>query len=163
MRTLLVTAASLIVLGAGCATGIPAPSAFSDAPSAPAAASAGRIDLSGKGLEAFPTEVLGRTDAVELDISDNRLTGAMPAEIRRLSRLKALDASGNRMTGVPAEIGQLSELETLDLSDNLLTGLPHELGTLPKLRFLDLRGNDISLADLEIIRAGLPGTEILTD
>lgn len=69
------------------------------------------LDLSNQNLEV-------------LNISDNNLRGALPAEIRNLRNLKVLNASNNQMTGVPAEIGQLAELEVLDLSNNQLTGLP---------------------------------------
>lgn len=166
MKTFGLITLSLILLGAGCASA-PEPTA----PSAPAPAATSpvpptdlRIDRSGEGLTSFPMEILDMDRAVELNLSDNRLTGAMPAEIRHLSRLKVLNASGNLMTGVPAEIGQLSDLEILDLSDNLLTGLPHELGGLSSLKILNLRGNDVSKTDLEIIRASLPSqARILTD
>ena len=97
----------------------------------------------------------------ELNLSNNRLTGALPAEIRHLTNLRVLDASRNQMTGVPAEVGQLSSLQDLDLSDNRLTGLPLELGNLQKLRRLDLRGNNVSSQDLSAIRAKLKDTEIL--
>jgi len=156
----IITLFSLIVLlGAGCTQAQPI---FQDRGGAVPIASE-RIDLSGQGLTELPQNILGRTQTVELDVSGNRLTGALPAEIRHLRNLKVLNASSNDMTGVPAEIGQLSKLEVLILSDNLLTGLPYELGNLSKLKILDLTGNDVSSVDLEIIRAALPSTSILVD
>ncbi|MFC1722131.1 leucine-rich repeat domain-containing protein [Patescibacteria group bacterium] len=113
------------------------------------------LDLSGQGLEKLPASVLSNTSLEELDISDNNLTGALPAEIRHLSNLRVLDASDNKMTGVPAEVGQLSKLEVLDLSNNELTGLPYELGNLKSLKTLDLSGNAYAEQDLEIIKNGL--------
>jgi cyclophilin family peptidyl-prolyl cis-trans isomerase len=125
---------------------------------------AATLDMSGQGFTALPEFVLQRTDVEELDISDNALSGALPAEIRRLSRLRKLNASGNRMTGIPAEIGQLAALEDLDFSDNALTGLPLELGNLRKLKRLDLSGNAVSDIDLAAIRSRLPSdTRIITD
>lgn len=126
-------------------------------------AAGNRLDLSGRGLERVPSDVFDHVGLEELDLSDNRLSGALPAEIRLLRNLRALDASGNRMTGVPAEIGQLMKLEILDLTDNELTGLPLELGNLKGLKRLDLRGNDVPRQDLEAIRAELKSTDIITD
>ena len=117
---------------------------------------ASALDLSGQGLTAVPMDVFTRTDLTKLDLSDNMLTGALPAEVRHLSKLQRLDLSHNSFTGVPAEVGQLSELLYLDLSYNQLTGLPYELGNLKKLEVLDLTGNEYAQQDLAIIRQGLP-------
>ena len=113
------------------------------------------LNLSGQGLDKLPSYVLSRTDLEELNISDNQLTGALPSEIGKLTRLKVLNASNNSMTGVPAEIGHLPALEVLDLSNNQLTGLPNELAQLDKLKVLNLSGNDYSEQDLDVIRRGL--------
>jgi Leucine-rich repeat (LRR) protein len=122
------------------------------------------LDLSGQGLTRAPEYVFSRTDLTALDLSDNKLTGALQAEIRHLQKLRTLDLSNNDFTGVPAEVGQLSNLEVLDLSDNPLTGLPYELGNLSNLKMLDLRGTQYSTQDLAVIRAKLsPSTTVLTD
>jgi len=169
MKTSIVIA-SLILMGAGCsaparvATVGPSDETAPTAESGRAAPASGRtLDLSGKGLTSLPQAALDDPYLVVLDVSDNRIGGALPSEIGKLKALRTLDASGNLMTGVPAEIGHLSELRTLDLSDNRLTGLPYELADLKKLETLDLRGNAVSEADLDVIRAGLTGTAILTD
>jgi Leucine-rich repeat (LRR) protein len=121
------------------------------------------LNLSGKGLTKVPNTIFGQTDLVTLNLSNNKLEGALQAEVRQLRNLRTLNLSHNNFTGVPAEIGQLTKLETLDLSFNKLTGLPHELGNLLNLQKLDLRGNVYSKADLLIIQKNLPNTEILTD
>ena len=114
------------------------------------------LDLSGTGLEKVSQDVFAMTNLEELNVSNNNLTGALPAEIRRLQKLRILNAGNNKMTGVPAEVGQLQNLEVLDLSNNQLTGLPYELGNLQNLKTLNLSGNDYSKQDLEIIRKKLP-------
>jgi Leucine-rich repeat (LRR) protein len=111
-----------------------------------------------------PEYVFGRTNLHTLDLSYNKLTGSLQAEVRKLSALRVLDMSHNAFTGVPAEVGQLAQLEMLDLSYNKLTGLPYELGNLKNLKTLDLRGNAYAPADLEMIKKGLPAsTQVLID
>ncbi|MCU0678840.1 MAG: leucine-rich repeat domain-containing protein [Planctomycetes bacterium] len=119
---------------------------------------ANKLDLSGQGLDKIPEYVFRQTDLQELDLSGNKLTGALPGEIRFLQNLRILRASNNLMTGVPAEIGQLQDLEVLDLSGNQLTGLPYELGNLKNLKTFNLSGNQYSEYDLSIIRQSLPAT-----
>lgn len=121
------------------------------------------INQSNKNLEQFPKDILEDTGITEINFSYNKLTGALPAEIRKLKNLEILDVSHNNMTGIPAEIGQLGKLRILNYSYNEITGLPMELGNLTKLEQLDLRGNDVSQADLQTIRQKLTGTTILTD
>ena len=120
-----------------------------------------RLNLSNQGLIKLPSYVLERTELAELDISHNKLTGALPGEIRLLKNLKILNASYNQMTGVPAEVGQLTELTELNLSYNQLTGLPYELGNLKKLKVLNLTGNAYAEQDLAIILQGIPNVEVV--
>lgn len=116
------------------------------------------LDLSGQGLTKVPEYVFTKTNLESLDLSENKLSGALQAEVRHLENLRVLDLSDNQFTGVPAEIGQLKNLEILDLSNNRLTGLPYELGNLRNLKVLRLSGNSYSEADLGVIRASLPAS-----
>ncbi|MCC6639402.1 leucine-rich repeat domain-containing protein [Candidatus Falkowbacteria bacterium] len=116
------------------------------------------LDLSGEGLTQIDESVFEKTYLLELNVSNNNLTGSLPAEIAQLSKLKVLNASNNAMTGVPAEIGQLTNLQVLDLSNNQLTGLPNELGNLKNLQTLNLSGNNYSQQDLDVIMKGLPAS-----
>lgn len=115
-------------------------------------------DLSNKNLTQVPYYVFSKTEIEELNLSNNKLTGAIQAEIRHLSNLKVLNISNNQMTGLPAEIGQLKNLEILDVSNNNLTGLPYELGNLQNLKVFNLSGNNYSQQDLEKIASNLPPT-----
>ena len=94
-----------------------------------------------------------------LSLSDNGLSGEIPAELGSLSNLTFLNLSGNELSGeIPAELGNLSNLtilflerqrlergdtggagqplqpEGLYLNDNELSGeIPAELGSLSNL------------------------------
>ncbi len=119
------------------------------------------LDLSGQGLTETPNYVFTRKTLETLDLSNNRLTGALQAEIRQLQNLRVLNLANNQFTGVPAEVGQLANLEVLDLSNNNITGLPLELGNLSNLKKLNLKGNDYSKVDLGQIKEKLPDTTII--
>jgi Leucine-rich repeat (LRR) protein len=121
------------------------------------------LDLSYQNMTSVPRDLFSNTTLTTLDLSHNALPGALPGEVRYLSKLEVLDLSDNTFTGVPAEVGQLSLLKELDLSNNALSGLPHELGNLSQLKILDLRGNKPSEFDLKIIRERIPGATILVD
>lgn len=120
------------------------------------------VDLSYRLLSKVDPQIFNNTTTEELNLSHNNLTGALPAEIKKLKNLKKLDISYNRMTGLPAELGQLFNLESLDVSHNQLTGLPYELGNLKKLKTLNVSGNNYSVQDLEHIKIDLPNTTIIT-
>ena len=90
------------------------------------------------------TDAEGRV--IELLLDRNGLTGAFPAELVRLERLRSLSLLGNRLTGsIPPGIGRLARLEVLEVSYNRLTGsIPPETGRLVRLRALGARGNNFS-------------------
>ena len=87
---------------------------------------------------------------VQLMLEEFGLTGAVPAEIGRLSALRELDLDCNELTSVPAEIGQLTSLVELHLHNNQLTSLPAGIGQLRSLRELDLRDNQLTSVPAEI-------------
>jgi Leucine-rich repeat (LRR) protein len=120
--------------------------------------SSNTLDLSNQNLKKVPDNVFTQTNLEELNVSNNQLTGALQAEIRKLQNLRVLNASNNQMTGVPAEIGQLQNLEILDLSNNQLTGLPNELGNLKNLKTFNISGSNYSETDLSGIIKRLPNT-----
>ena len=87
---------------------------------------------------------------VELELEEFDLTGAVPAEIGRLSALRTLNLGYNELTSVPAEIGQLTSLEELRLNHNQLTSVPTENGQLTSLTVLYLNGNQLTSVPAEI-------------
>ena len=114
------------------------------------------------------TDDTGR--AIDLDLSENQLSGVIPAEIGRLTDLARLSLWGNQLHGeipptigsldnvthlslwanqfrgsIPAELGDMASLEWVALGINELTGeIPSELGNLANLRMLYLRENRLS-------------------
>ncbi|MHB8831236.1 MAG: leucine-rich repeat domain-containing protein [Patescibacteria group bacterium] len=150
------------LLGAGCTADYVGTTNQTNVPNVPTQVNnAKKLDLSNKGLEKIPANIFDQQNLEELNVSNNRLTGAIQAEIRKLKNLRVLNASNNQMTGVPAEVGQLQNLEVLDLSNNQLTGLPNELANLKKLKTLNLSGNKYSAQDLEVIRRALPNVNYI--
>jgi leucine-rich repeat protein SHOC2 len=98
---------------------------------------------------AVPAEI-GRLSALwQLNLSRNQLT-SLPAEIGQLAALDQLYLRGNQLTSVPAEVWQLTSLTWLDLSENQLTSLPAEIGQLTSLDQLYLRGNQLTSLPAEI-------------
>jgi uncharacterized protein YraI len=76
----------------------------------------------------------------------NGLSGKLPAEIGRFSRLEQLILYDNPLTGgIPKEIGSLVQLRLLYLSHTLVSGeIPDELGELVQLQELGLSSTALS-------------------
>jgi hypothetical protein len=93
-------------------------------------------------LTATPCEWYGVTcrdgHVTMLSLSNNDLTGSLPADIGQLTELEILDLSGNNLSGhLPAEIGNMRQLRWLYLNDNPLSGaIPLNLMDLDNLEIL---------------------------
>lgn len=82
----------------------------------------------------------------QLNLSNNRLYGSLPASIGNFSSLQILLLSSNRFTGeIPSEIGRLEMILKLDMSRNNLSGaIPSNLGNCLLLNYLDLSHNQLT-------------------
>ena len=89
------------------------------------------------------TDASGRV--TKLDLTENGLTGPVPAQLGSLTSLEMLRLSENQLTGtIPAELGRLSNLTHLSLRENELTGpVPPWLGSMANLVVLSLNRNQL--------------------
>ncbi|GAB2279915.1 hypothetical protein Dimus_014550 [Dionaea muscipula] len=86
-------------------------------------------------------------DAMIVDISGNKISGQLPADIGSLCKpLVQLDASKNFINGsIPSGLGSLQSLVALNLSDNMLSDqIPVSLGQISSLRLLSLAKNHLT-------------------
>ncbi|XP_017975175.1 PREDICTED: LRR receptor-like serine/threonine-protein kinase RPK2 [Theobroma cacao] len=86
-------------------------------------------------------------DALFVNISYNRMSGQIPAEISKICKsLKFLDVSVNEITGpIPPSVGDLVSLVSLNLSSNLLQDqIPSSFGQMKDLRYISLAGNNLT-------------------
>ncbi|ONM21876.1 Putative leucine-rich repeat receptor-like serine/threonine-protein kinase [Zea mays] len=81
-----------------------------------------------------------------LVLSNNSLTGEIPACIGSATQLIALDLSANVLSGaIPSSIGSLAELQSLFLQGNKLSGvIPPSLGHCAALLHIDLSSNSLT-------------------
>lgn len=133
------------------------------------------------GLPAFPPEIFGLADTLELlDIGGCAL-GDLPHDLPRLRNLRVLFCSGGRFARLPPVLGACPALEQigcrgagvqevpaealpqrlrwLTLTDNRIAALPAALGERPRLQKLMLSGN--RLVTLPESLAGAPSLELL--
>jgi len=80
-----------------------------------------------------------------LDLHSNRLTGSIPGNICKCSKLKILNLGSNCLTGpIPPEIGKCTALEELHIHCNTLTGvIPATIGQCTMLKVLSLTKNNL--------------------
>lgn len=81
-----------------------------------------------------------------IDLSCNKLTGAIPPELGNLSNLHSLNLSHHKLWGaIPTNFSNLKQLESLDLSYNNLNGrIPTQLTELDPLGVFKVAYNNLS-------------------
>ncbi|KAL1190283.1 putative LRR receptor-like serine/threonine-protein kinase [Cardamine amara subsp. amara] len=105
------------------------------------------LDLSSCSITGTIPENLNRLSRLRvLDLSKNSISGEIPPSLTSLQNLSILDLSSNSVRGlIPASIGALSKLQRLNLSRSSLSfSIPPSLGDLSALVDLDLSFNDLS-------------------
>ncbi|KAJ9557357.1 hypothetical protein OSB04_011971 [Centaurea solstitialis] len=100
--------------------------------------------LAGLMLEGSNPNVNSRL--AQLNLSNNRLSGVLPASIGNFSEIKILLLDGNKLSGeVPPEIGGLRSVLKMDLSRNKFSGgIPPEIARCSSLTYLDLSRNELT-------------------
>ncbi|KAJ8754353.1 hypothetical protein K2173_002804 [Erythroxylum novogranatense] len=104
------------------------------------------LDLKGRlmdQVEWLPVSI-GKLSAVKgLDLSENRIM-ALPPTISSMKDLTKLDLHSNQLINFPDSIGELINLTDLDVHANRLRNLPPTFGNLTKLTNLDLSSNEFT-------------------
>eukprot|EP00940_MAST-03C_sp_MAST-3C-sp2_P001451 g1451.t1 len=116
------------------------------------------LSLSNNSLETVPAAVFDMCVSLEsLVLNDNRIS-VLPS-VERLSRLRLLWLSSNRLRSLPHGVESLSHLSDICVNDNLLETLPKDVGNLVQLRRLSAAGNSIRSIPSSV--AGLQNLEHL--
>lgn len=102
------------------------------------------LDLSNNMLSGpIPAGVSAVHNLKELRLGGNHFAGQLPADVGLCPHLTALDFSDNLLTGaLPASLQYLYSLVSLSLANNMLTGdFPNWIGKITSLQYLDFSGN----------------------
>jgi hypothetical protein len=105
-----------------------------------------RLTISNANLSGFLPHHWHCPNLTHLDLSGNRIAGAIPDTLTLLGGITHLNLSSNVLNGpIPNSIGDLISLTTLDLSNNTLSGgIPDTVSTLPELEVLNLGSNRLN-------------------
>lgn len=106
--------------------------------------SVSRLILTNNGLTGtVPANLTALPDLVWLNLDYNTINGPLP-DISGLDKLEGADFYGSGFTGTIPAWTDLPKLNYLNLGNNVLTGaIPASLETLPLLGFLNVEGNQL--------------------
>ncbi|KAF7845132.1 putative inactive leucine-rich repeat receptor-like protein kinase [Senna tora] len=103
------------------------------------------LKLSNMGLKGqFPRAIQNCSSLTGLDLSLNKISGSIPADINKLlTYVTSLDLSSNELSGqIPQGLANCTYLNTLKLDQNKLTGqIPPEFGLLSRLKAFTVTNN----------------------
>ncbi len=99
------------------------------------------LDISSNDIDQLPP--LDLPNLERLFLQGNRLCSLADGLFAGLPKLRVLNVSANKLTGISSTIGQLSALERLILNDNHLATIPFEITRLTNLDYLGLERNPL--------------------
>ncbi|EEE52987.1 hypothetical protein OsJ_35661 [Oryza sativa Japonica Group] len=104
------------------------------------------LELSDNALTGeIPPEITKLTNLLQLELYNNSLHGELPAGFGNLTKLQFFDASMNHLTGSLSELRSLTQLVSLQLFYNGFTGdVPPEFGEFKELVNLSLYNNNLT-------------------
>lgn len=111
------------------------------------------LNLSNNKLEgAIPGSFYSIASLTEVNLSSNNLSDAIPTAISDMFLLKSFDVSHNNLSGsIPEEIGMLAFLTSINLSFNNISGsIPATVGDLNELVSFNVSNNNLT--------GGIPAT-----
>jgi len=109
------------------------------------------LELKGNNLKGTLPSYVGSFSELEWGLELSGLSGTIPTQIGRLTKLTALGLGGNDFTGtVPSQLGKLENLLDLSLQhgasggEKLSGAMPSQMGSLLKLTALQVQQNALS-------------------
>lgn len=114
----------------------------------------------GSKLKEFPYWLTNYKKLNTIILANNNIKSII---IPKMSKLKYLDLSGNKMKKIEGDFADLPNLEYLILSNMNLKSIPQSIAKLTKLNLLDIRGNNIPFSEIKTLIQSLPNTLILHD
>lgn len=110
-----------------------------------------KLDISNNFLSGqLPAAVRAFTELEELDISDNMVSG-IPVEAAAWRKLRSFTAKRNALAVLPPEcVEAWAALERMDVSYNRLAVLPDQIGRLGQLRRLMFTNNKLAAVPTEL-------------